>query len=76
MTDNLAQLSPAAQAVDDAAHAAWETTDDPRSIAVVVLRATAEQVVLPKYQYADWQMAHLIMEEFQNIAAELEEVQP
>ena len=37
-------LSPAAQAIDDAAHQAWVTRDDPRSIAAAALRAAADQV--------------------------------
>lgn len=36
-----APLSPAAQAVDEAAHNAWVTTDAPRPIAAAVLRAIA-----------------------------------
>jgi len=38
-------LSPAAQAVLDAAFAPWETTDTPESIAAAALRAVADQVV-------------------------------
>ena len=38
-------LSPAAQAVLDAAFAPWETTDTPQSIAAAALRAAADQVV-------------------------------
>ena len=34
-------LSPAAQAVDEAAHNAWVTKDAPRPIAAAVLRAAA-----------------------------------
>lgn len=36
------------------------------------LRAAAEEIVLPKYQYADWEIAHLIMQELQAVADELE----
>jgi len=37
-------LSPAAQAVLDAAFAPWETTDTPQSIAAAALRAAADQL--------------------------------
>ena len=40
----MADLSPAAQAVLDAAFAPWETTDTPQSIAATI-RALADQVV-------------------------------
>jgi hypothetical protein len=33
------------------------------------------EVVLPKYQFADWEMADLIMTEIQAIADELEDAQ-
>ena len=46
MTTN---LSPAAQAVLDAAFAPWETTDTPQSIAAAALRAAAEQLVPQVY---------------------------
>jgi len=37
------ELSPQAQAVDQAAFQAWVTKDDPQSIAAAALRAAAEQ---------------------------------
>jgi hypothetical protein len=37
-------LSPAAQAVLDAAFTPWETTDTPQSIAAAALRAAAEKI--------------------------------
>ena len=40
---NRTPLSPAAQAVLDAAHEAWVTRDDPKSIAAAALRAAADQ---------------------------------
>ena len=40
MTDPTAP-SPAAQAVDEAAHSAWVTKDDPRPVAAAVLRTAA-----------------------------------
>lgn len=40
----MAELSPAAQAVLDAAHDAWIVKDDPKSIATAALRAAADQV--------------------------------
>ena len=66
-------LSPAAQAV-------WEAFNEDEAGVFVdygdklaaALRAAAQEIVLPKYQYADWEMAHLIMSELQNIAAELD----
>ena len=41
----MAELSPAAQAVLDAAFVPWETIDTPQSIAAAALRAAADQVV-------------------------------
>ena len=41
MTD----LSPAAQAVRDAAFEPWQSTDTPESIAAAALRAAADEVV-------------------------------
>jgi hypothetical protein len=38
-------LSPAAQAVIDAAFDPWQSTDTPASIAAAALRAAADQVV-------------------------------
>ena len=38
-------LSPAAQAVLDAAFEPWQSTDTPESIAAAALRAAADQVV-------------------------------
>ena len=43
---NPTPLSPAAQAVKDAAYEAWYTKDEPRSIAAAALRAAADQVVI------------------------------
>lgn len=68
MTD----LSPAAQAV-------WEAfNEDEAEIFVdygdklaAALEALAEYVVLPKYQYAIWGLAHAIHGEISAIAAEL-----
>ncbi len=64
----MTELSPAAQAVLDAFYPA---TNEPLGIAAV-LRAIAAEVVLPKYQFADWEMADLIMKEIQSIADELD----
>jgi hypothetical protein len=44
MTDNT--LSPAAQAVLDAAFEPWETVDKPELIAAAALRAAADEVCL------------------------------
>ena len=67
MTD----LSPAARAIWEAAMNTPDHMPYEYDIAAA-LRAAALEVVLPKYQYADWQMAHLIMQELQVIADELE----
>jgi len=40
----MTNLSPAAQAVLDAAFVPWETTDTPESIAAAALRAVADEV--------------------------------
>jgi len=75
----VADLSPAAQAIDDAAYQAWVTRDDPRSIAAAALRAAADQVVPdePDYMRAavpstDWWDKHdLIRSELLTLVAEL-----
>lgn len=66
------QLSPIAQAVLYAAHNAPEGRDSYRMSTAAALRAVAMEVVLNKYQYADWQMADMIMKEIQAIADELD----
>ena len=70
----MTEFSPVAQSVLDAAYREMDYA--PRRhvccAAAAALRAAALEVVLPKYQYADWQMAHLIMQELQVIADELE----
>lgn len=63
-------FTTAAQAVLDAAYALPLKNGQPNIPAA--LRAVAMEVVLNKYQYADWQMAHMIMQEIQAIADELE----
>ena len=73
----MTKLSPAAQAVLDAINkeldeAPWDLTFIAGSAAAATLRAAAEQVVLPKYQYLDWEMADSIMREIQTVADELE----
>jgi len=76
MTD----LSPAAQAVLDAAFDPWQSTDTPASIAAAALRAAADQVVPDAANYlraainsVDWWDAHdQIRAELLAIAAELE----
>jgi hypothetical protein len=65
----MTQLSPAAQTI---LYAFLRSPCDNRLAVAATLRAAALEVVLPKYQYADWQMAHLIMQELQVIADELE----
>lgn len=79
----MTKLSPAAQAVRDAALDTYDKSipkDDnlwalDRASVVAALRAVAMEVVLNKYQYADWQMADIIMKEIQAIADELEGAQ-
>jgi hypothetical protein len=74
------ELSPSAQAVLDAFDNASDgqyvdcvwVVNEPTLALAAALRAVAVEVVLNKYQYADWQMADMIMKEIQAIAAELE----
>ncbi len=70
----MSELSSAAQAVLDAAY--QEMDYAPRRhvqwVTAAVLRAAADQVVLPKYQYAEWELAHAICQEIFAIADELE----
>lgn len=49
---NPTPLSPAADAVEDAAYKAWVTKDDSRSIAISTLRALADHVVAEDALYA------------------------
>ena len=46
----MSELSPAAQAVLDAAFDPWQSTDTPASIAAAALRAAADQVVPLSYE--------------------------
>jgi hypothetical protein len=64
MTD----LSPQAQAIVDA----YENTTDKYEALAAVLRALNEYVVLPKYQYAEWELANAIHQEIESVADELE----
>jgi hypothetical protein len=77
----MSELSPTAQAVQFAAFRVYDEEEHlyvvpaekhAGMVAAAALRAAAEEVVLSKYQYADWGMAHLIMQEIQAIADELE----
>ena len=71
MTD----LSPAAQAVLDAAFVPWETIDTPQSIAAAALRAAADQVVpeeLLKGSDPDAWLRDEIRQQLLAIADELE----
>ena len=71
------ELSPTARAVFESFNSQFDWVEDGvpgpqfKAIAAALLTA-AEQIVLPKYQYADWEMADLIMQEIQAIADELE----
>ena len=47
---SMPELSPAAQAVLDAAFDPWQSTDTPASIAAAVLRAAADQVAPLGYE--------------------------
>lgn len=71
----MGNLSPAAQAVLDAAFAPWETIDTPESIAAAALRAAADQVVpVPRLPYDSCcdVSAAAIRADFLAIARELE----
>ena len=75
MTNPKKPLSPAAQAVLDAYGnevGIPRPYEHERHGLAAALRAAAMEVVLNKYQYADWQMADIIMKEIQAIADELE----
>jgi len=70
-------LSPAAQAVLDAAMEAWYTKDDAPSIAAAALRAVADQVVPIEHELINdcwYEKSDLIRKELLTIAAELETV--
>jgi hypothetical protein len=47
----MSELSPAAQAVLDAAFDPWQSTDTPASIAAAALRVAADQVVPANVNY-------------------------
>ena len=57
------KLSPVAEAIEDAAYAAWVIKDDSRSIAISTLRALADQAGSMKHWHVD---------QLRTIAAELE----
>ena len=63
------QLSPAAQEVLTSAICAGPDLEYRIADA---LRAINEYVVLPKYQFAEWELAHAIHQEIEAIANELE----
>jgi len=57
-----------------AVSAVWDASQVPPTaddLAAAVCEALAEYVVLPKYGYADWAMAHVIHGEITTIAADL-----
>ena len=56
------KLSPVAEAIEDAAYAAWVIKDDSRSIAISTLRALADQAGSMKHWHVD---------QIRSIAAEL-----
>jgi len=63
----MTNLSPAAQAVLDAAFAPWETIDTPESIAAAALRAAADTVEWSTLDWpADVQLG-IIAEELENL---------
>ena len=64
----MTNLSPQAQAIVDA----YENTTDKYDALAAVLRALNEYVVLPKYQYAEWELANAIHQEIEAVADELE----
>jgi hypothetical protein len=63
-------LSPAAQAVDDAARDTWFTRDSPGPIAAAALRAAADQVI--RVQVYMTQEERFMRDYLLAIAAELE----
>jgi hypothetical protein len=75
MTDST--LSPASQVVLDAftednfLHD-WKHNHYNTEALASALRAVVDQIILPKYQYAEWELAHAICEEIFAIADELE----
>lgn len=66
----MTNLSPQAQAIVDA----YENTTDKYDALAAVLRALVIEVLISKYQYADWEMVDIIQEEIQAIAEELEQI--
>ena len=71
----ISKLSPQAEAVWDAFNEVSERVgvfEDYGDALAAAIRSLVEEVVLPKYQYADWQMAHVICEELHKIACELD----
>jgi hypothetical protein len=73
------ELSPAAQAVLDAAFDFWQSTDTPASIAAAVLRAAADQVAPLGYEdvwtdgrILQYEKRDLVREKLLVIADELE----
>jgi len=63
MTEPMTELSPVAEAIEDAAYAAWVIFDDSRSIAISTLRALADQA---------GSMENWHVDQLRTIAAELE----
>jgi len=72
----MAPLSSAAEAI-------WEEFNEEKAGVFVdygeklaaAIRRLAEEVVLSKYSTSDWEVAHLIMQEMQAIADELDGAQ-
>lgn len=69
----MAELSPKAEAI-------WEAFNEEEAGVFVdygdklaaAIKRLAEEVILPKYAYAEWELAHSIHNEILSIAAELE----
>ena len=69
----MAELSPKAEAI-------WEAFNEEEAGVFVdygdklaaAIRRLAEEVVLSKYAYAEWELAHAIHNEILSIATELE----
>ena len=67
------QLSPVAQSIYNAAHAADSAPfSSSADVIAAALRAINDYVVLPKYQYTVWELANAIHQEIEAIADELE----
>ena len=68
----MTNLSPQAQVIIDAADEVFSNGGTIREGFAAALRVLNEYVVLPKYQYAEWELANAIHQEIEAVADELE----